>query len=43
VTHALQPHLILCVALIFMHLAALHIEQSAVSCWQQCFQSHLVA
>jgi len=32
VTHALQPHLNFCAALLCMHLAALHLEQCAVSC-----------
>jgi hypothetical protein len=40
VTHALWLYLILCAALTFMHhLAALHLEQSAESCWKRCFQS----
>lgn len=30
-------------SLVFMHPAALHLEQSAVSCWQTCLQIHLVA
>jgi len=32
VTHALGPHVILCAAIILMHLTAPHLEQSAVSC-----------
>jgi hypothetical protein len=32
VTHALRPHLTLGAALIFMHQAAPHLEQSAASC-----------
>ena len=32
VTHALGPHVILCAVLVLMHLTALHLEPSAVSC-----------
>jgi len=43
VIHVLRLHLIHCAALTFMHIAALHIEQSAVSCRQRCLQSHLAS
>jgi len=33
---------IICAVLLLMHSADLHFEQSAVSCWQRCPQSHLV-
>jgi len=32
-THTLQPQLILHAALTFLHLAALYLKQSVVSCW----------
>ena len=43
VTHALWLWLIFCAALELNHSAVLHLEQSAVSCWQRCLQSHLVS
>ena len=41
VTRVLRPSSVFCAALTFTPSAAQHREQSAVSCWQICPQSHL--
>jgi len=41
-THALQPLLIICAALLLTLSATLRPERIASSCWQWCPQSHLV-
>ena len=42
-THALWPWAIFCASLELIYSTVLYLEQSGVSCWQRCLQSHKVS